>query len=161
MALLAGTSGSVSRDCMVQLSSVTQLQGTRTVGWLEVVNISVGGRTKVALQGEGRHRRSRSYGERNGPASAACFNLTQRVQVLQEISTKANVFFLSLSHKTLSFNGSVIFPQYSQARRSSSFHKYFLSVVSYKAKYSLCVNKGNLLAPWFNVSTLYTLYSCT
>ena len=99
MALLAGTGGSVSRDCMVaqltrtvgsvsrycmvQLSSVTQLQGTRTVGWLEVVNASVGGRTKVALQGEGRHRRSRSYGERNGPASAACFNLRQRVQVLE------------------------------------------------------------------------------
>ena len=48
------------------------------------------------------------------------------------------------------------FLQYSQAHRSSSFHKYFLSVVSYKAKYYLHVI-GNLLAPWFNV---YTLYSC-
>ena len=41
--------------------------------------------------------------------------------------------------------------------RSSSFRKYFLSVVSYTAKDSLRV-KGNLLAPWFNVHTLYMLH---
>ena len=43
---------------------------------------------------------------------------------------------------------------------SSSFRKYFLSVVSYTAKYSLHV-KGNLLALWFNLfcshCTVHTL----
>ena len=62
-----------------------------------------------------------------------------------EISKKANVFFPSLSHKTPSCNVSVFFLQYSQAHRSSSFRKYFLSVVSYTDKYSFHV-RGNLLA---------------
>ena len=56
-----------------------------------------------------------------------------------EISKKANVYFPSLSQKTPSCNVSVFFLQYSQAHRSSSFHKYFLSVVSYTAKYSFHV----------------------
>ena len=79
----------------------------------------------------------------------------QEFGIFRKISMKANVFFLSLSHKTSSFNGSVFFLRYSQAHRSFSFHKYFLSVVSFKAKYLRV--KGNLLAPWFNV---YTLNSC-
>ena len=35
--------------------------------------------------------------------------------VFYKISRKANAFFLSLSHKTSSFNGSVFFLRYSQA----------------------------------------------
>ena len=62
----------------------------------------------------------------------------------------------SLSPKTSYFNVSVYFLQYQQAHRFSSFRKYFLSLVSSTAKYSFHV-KGNLLAPWFNVFTLYTL----
>ena len=85
-----------------------------------------------------------------------CKKDAQEFGMYLEISKKADVFFPLLSHKTPCCNVSEFFLQYSQAHRSSSFRKYFLSVVSYTAKYSFHV-KGNLLALWFNVFTLYTL----